>query len=1045
MHRYKSSFSILLSFLMFTLFSTSLMAQTQDWENPEIISINRELSRATVLPFNEGGLKIDDPGKELSQYLDLNGKWKFNWVKTPEARPVDFYKQEFDSSSWKTIDVPSNWQMFGYGIPIYVNTRYPFEKNPPFIKHDDNPVGSYLRKFNVPENWKDKEVFINFDGVESAFYLWINGKKVGYSQGSRLAAEFNITKFLKPGENSLAVEVYRWSDGSYLECQDFWRLSGIYRDVYLEALPKVRIRDFEIKTDLDTNYVNADLNVTVKVANHSDQAAIKPTIELTLFDNNGKLVSADPLTSKKNVYIHPQGESIFLLKSRVFHPGKWSAEKPNLYSLLISLKDGEGKLLHTATANVGFREVEIKGGQLLVNGQPILIKGVNRHEHDPDSGHYLTHESMENDILIMKKFNINTVRTSHYPNDPYWYDLCDRYGIYLIDEANVESHGIGYKPENTLANRPEWQEAHLDRIRRMVERDKNHPSIIIWSMGNEAGDGTAFEAASDWIHQRDPSRPVHYERAGRRDHTDIVCPMYSRIESIVAYAKEKQDRPLILCEYAHAMGNAVGNLQEYWDAIEAYDHLQGGSIWDWVDQGLRKKDKNGREFWAYGGDYGDTPNDNNFCMNGLVMPDRRIPPKLWEVKKVYQNVGIKAEDLKKGKIYISNKAFFTNLKEYDLVWNLTANGKTIQQGKLNGPDIPARESKFITLPVKEVTPEAGTEYFLRVAFILKENTSWAEAGHEVAWQQMQVDYPLPAKSEMSLPINGATIADAKNGKLTLKGPGLTAVFDEKEGKLISLQYLDSRGIPEVFADGNGFELNLFRAPTDNNKYLLKNWQEAGLTSFKSNTDSLDVEDGNPLVVKIKKTYIFSGDRRIFASINYKFHLDARVDVSWTLTPKGDFPLLPRVGLIARLSPGLEQVQWFGAGPFENYIDRATAADIGLYQSTVSDFFVPYARPQEMGNREAVRWMSITDEAGRGIIINNDQPMSMSTLHFTPEDLHKAEHLNELNPREETVLTLDARSLGLGNGSCGPGVIDKYKLHAGELSFSFTIKPVVMEK
>jgi beta-galactosidase len=773
------------------------------------------------------------------------------------------------------------------------------------------------------------------------------------------------------------------------------------------------------------------------VTNLDKEAIWHPNVELTLFDATGKPVGGNALTSKKNVYIHPEGESLFLLQAKVFHPKKWSAEKPNLYSLLIALKDKDGKLLHTVSANVGFREVEIKGGQLLVNGQPIQIKGVNRHEHDPDTGHYISHESMEKDILIMKKFNINTVRTSHYPNDPYWYDLCDRYGIYLIDEANIESHGMGYKPDNTLANRPEWHEAHLDRIRRMVERDKNHPSIIIWSMGNEAGDGTAFEAASNWIHHRDPSRPVHYERAGQRDHTDIVCPMYSRIEHIVHYAKEKQKRPLILCEYAHAMGNAVGNLQEYWDAIEAYDHLQGGSIWDWVDQGLRKMDENGREFWAYGGDYGDKPNDNNFCINGLVMPDRRIPPKMWEVKKVYQNVGIKPEDLKKGKIYITNKAFFTNLKEYDLAWSLTANGKTIQSGKMDAPALSPRESKFFTLPVKKVTPEAGTEYFLRVAFLLKRDTSWAKAGHEVAWQQLQVEYPLPQVAEVK-GAAGAVELQVENDKAVFNGKDFQATFNNKLGSLVSLKYGDK----EMLAEGNGPALNTFRAPTDNNKYLLKYWEGAGLTKLQARVDIVETKTVNNVgYARFVVNYMGSEKHSFLVETEYRVFPDGKIKSHWSVTPKGEFPLLPRIGLVASIAAGFDQVQWFGAGPFENYVDRATGADIGLYSATVDDFFVPYARPQEMGNREAVRWMSLTDKAGSGIKIINDSPMSMSALHFTAMDLHKAAHLNELNPRKETILTLDARSLGLGNGSCGPGVIEKYMLHAEKVQFGFTIEPL----
>ncbi|MFQ6038194.1 MAG: glycoside hydrolase family 2 TIM barrel-domain containing protein, partial [Candidatus Aminicenantales bacterium] len=575
-----------------------------DWENPRVIGRNKQPPHSTLIPYKERGKAIAGDRFASAFFLSLNGRWKFRWSPAPAERPKGFEDPGFDASSWEDIPVPGNWQVQGYGVPRYLNSDYVFPKNPPHIPHDANPVGCYRRTFRIPETWSHREVFLHFDGVDSAFYVWVNGRMVGYSQGSRTPAEFRITETLHPGENTLAVEVYRFSDGSYLECQDYWRLSGIFRNVYLFSAPSTHIRDFEVVGNLDDDDKDAVLSVTAWVHNYGQQAVWHPVVELSLLDPEKQPVGSEILASAETPYIAPDAESVLTMKAGVPDPLKWSAEKPHLYTVLLTLKDRSGEVLEFESCAFGFREVTVRNGQLLLNGKPILIKGVNRHEHDPDTGHFVTQASMIRDIRLMKQHNITTVRTSHYPNDPEWYELCDRYGLYVIDEANIESHGMGYRPEETLANRPEWEKAHLGRIIRMVERDKNHPCVIIWSMGNEAGDGTTFEAASRWIHKRDPSRPVHYERAELRPHTDIYCPMYARIPHLIRYASHPQSRPLILCEYAHAMGNSVGNLQDYWDIIEQYETLQGGSIWDWVDQGLRKKTADGREFWAYGGDFG---------------------------------------------------------------------------------------------------------------------------------------------------------------------------------------------------------------------------------------------------------------------------------------------------------------------------------------------------------------------------------------------------------------------------------------------------------
>ena len=644
-----------------------------DWENPEVVGWGKESAHCTLMVFPDVDSALIGNCEESPFYISLNGRWKFHWVARPAERPVDFYRADYDDSGWNEMPVPSNWQMHGYGVPIYTNITYPFAKDPPRVTGEPqadytayklrNPVGSYRKTFEVPASWRGRHVFLHFDGVESAFYVWVNGTKIGYGQGSRTPAEFNVTTHLREGRNLLAVEVYRWSDGSYLEDQDFWRLSGIFRDVYLFSTPAVHLRDFFVRCDLDEHYRDGVLEVTAHVRNYSDKLVEAPAVEMQLLDTStsSRRVCAQGRMEFTGETISAQDEAVFTYKTDIANPRKWTAEQPNLYTLLLTLKRANGDVLEVIPCRVGFRKVEVNGGQLRVNDIAVLLKGVNRHEHDPDTGHYVTVDSMVRDIRLMKQNNINAVRTSHYPNVSKWYDLCDEYGLYLVDEANIESHGMGYGRNETLGNKLEWKKAHMDRTISMVQRDKNHPSIIIWSLGNEAGDGINFQATSEWIHQRDSSRPVQYEQARTRPHTDIVCPMYSRIERIVKYASTDRDRPLILCEYAHAMGNSVGNLQDYWDAIEKYGHLQGGFIWDWVDQGLRKKDESGREFWAYGGDFGDKPNDGNFCCNGLLQPDRKPNPSLFEVKKVYQYIEVQPVDLISGKVRIRNEYDFVSL------------------------------------------------------------------------------------------------------------------------------------------------------------------------------------------------------------------------------------------------------------------------------------------------------------------------------------------------------------------------------------------------
>jgi beta-galactosidase len=747
-----------------------------DWENEQIVGRNKEPGHCTLVPYGDMGTALRCKREASQYYQSLNGSWKFNWVNKPADRPVEFYKPDYDVSGWNEIPVPANWQMHGYGRPIYLNVRYPYPVNPPHIPHDYNPVGSYRRQFTIPDTWDGREIFLHFDGVKSAFYVWVNGCEVGYSQDSMLSAEFNVTRYLQPGRNTLAVEVYRWSDGSYLEDQDMWRLSGIYRNVYLFAAPKVHIRDFHVRATLDDDYEDGILMIRPKLTNAGDVDLERWTVQAQLYDERDRAVLPDRLKVEAKRIVnerYPQRGNVRfgLLRAEVVNPKKWSAETPNLYTLVLTLHDAEGELVEAESCRVGFRRVEIKNGQLFVNGQSVKLFGVNRHEHDPDHGRAVPVSRMIEDIKILKSHNLNAVRTSHYPDDPHWYDLCDEYGIYLIDEANLETHGVG----GLFSNIATWNAAFMERAIRLVERDKNHPSVIFWSLGNESGWGPNHAAMADWMHDYDPTRPVHYEGAAMRPHdprnVDMISRMYDRIPQIIRLATDPDDnRPMVLCEYAHAMGNSVGNLKEYWDAIRSHERLIGGFIWDWADQGLRKRADDGTMFWAYGGDYGDRPNDGNFCCNGLVQPDRKPNPSLLEVKKVYQRIHVTPLDLLSGTVSIENEYDFVSLDFVEATWELTCDGTAIQDGEL---------------PRLRIRP---AEYWLKVTFALAEDTPWAQAGHVVAWDQFEVPFNVPEPETMAL----ADMSDVKlhqeNDVYTAIGADFEVTVGKASGAIESLTF-----------------------------------------------------------------------------------------------------------------------------------------------------------------------------------------------------------------------------------------------------------------
>jgi beta-galactosidase len=963
-------------------------------------------------------------------------------VERPDDRPQDFYGPGFDDSDWKQIAVPSSWEFQGYGVPIYVNIPYEWTRNPdpPQIPHDSNPVGSYRRHFNIPDTWDDKQVIIHFDGVKSAFYLWINGKKVGYSQDSKTPAEFNITDYIKPGTNLLALEVYRWSDGSYLECQDMWRISGIERDVYLYAQPAVHISDYFTHTGLINDYTDGDFKVNVELSNNGGKRAKNINIRAKLLTADGKSSLA---SFSKEIDLNNKENRQIQFEQLVNNPVKWTAETPNLYTLVLSVYNDDGICEESVSCKVGFRTSEIKNGLLLINGVPVIIKGVNRHEHDPVTIHVMTEEMMLKDIGLMKQFNINTVRTCHYPNVPRWYELCDQYGLYVIDEANIESHGMGYDPDRTLGNDPRFMVAHLARVQAMFERDKNHPCVITWSMGNEAGDGVNFDTCYNWLKQRDPSRPVHYERAELGRNTDIYCPMYPGIEYLAEYASKPQARPLIMCEYAHAMGNSTGNLQEYWDVIESYPQLQGGSIWDWVDQGIQQTDNKGRIYYAYGGDFGPagTPSDSNFCINGLVLPDRTPHPGLYEVKKVYQYIGIKPVEGSVGEISVKNKYDFISTNNLDIHWQLVGDDRIIDSGIIEKPDIKPKEERTFDLNLPAVNPLPGVEYFLNFSVVTREPSGLIPKGHEVAAEQI----PLPWKAAV-MPVKDKAFLEpvwSRDRKtLTVSGADFYVIFDTLTGMMTSLEYDGKQFLTR------GPEPDFWRAPTDNDfgngmPDRCAVWKDASVSRVVKSFKVIRPAKGK---IDISVEYLL-GKSLIPCKVTYAIYGSADIIISVEIDPgSGELPELPRFGMNMKIPVEFSNVKWYGRGPFENYWDRHTAAFVGVYERKVDEMGFPYLRPQETGTRTDIRWMSLTGEDGTGLLISGLPVISASALLYTTSQLdytdNRFRHTVDLVPNDFIDLNIDYKQTGVGgNDSWGARPLPKYTLSSKKYQYSFRIRPI----
>ncbi|VAX26294.1 beta-galactosidase [hydrothermal vent metagenome] len=1011
-----------------------------DWENSEVFEINREEAHNTAIPFAtiEQAKKADWEASPF--YKLLNGKWKFNWVSKPADRTMDFYKPGYDVSSWDDITVPGNWQMSGYGIPFCLNTEYGFGVvNPPYIPHDNNPVGSYRRNFTVPDSWDGREIFINLGGVKSAFYIWVNSKKVGYSQDSMTPAEFNLTPYLIEGNNVLAVEVYRWSDGSYMEDQGMWRLSGIFRDVYLFSTPKVHIRDFFIKTDLDKNYKDAQLKIDAELKNYSDKNFDEYYLEAILLDNTGDQVGEK--MRKANIALPGNDKVNISLEQFVANPKKWTAETPNLYQVILVLKNSKGEIIETTESEMGFNKVEIKDSRFLVNGVPVLLKGTNRHELHPKYGQYIPREAMIEDIKLMKQFNINAVRNSHYPNNPYWYKLCDEYGIYLIDEANLESHGAnGLLPRSD----PKWRKAAVDRMRSMIQRDKNYPSIIMWSLGNEAGMGDNFFAMRDYAYKVDPSRPVHYE--GYNEAADVHSRMYPTTKEMLEYAVGDNKKPYFLCEYSHSSGNANGGLQDYWDVIESDPIFFGACVWDWAGQGLYKTDENGIVYFGYGNDFAPegTQSVGHFTgINGLIFPDRTFSPKLWEVKKVYQNITVEPVALLEGKLKIKNKFSFTNLNKYEANWELSEDGIVIQKGELGKINLEPLSNKIITIPFDKVKVISNAEYWLTVSFTESEKTLWAEKGHEVAWDQFKIQFKSNS-AELKTTVKLSSIQFYESQELLeINGENFQIIFDKSTGTIQSLNYNGNEFISNVNGHTGGPILDVYRAPIDNDTTISKKWKESGLDNPTLQVQSFEIEqvDETQIRVSVQTNNMMKNQSGFIHKCTYTILGNGDIYADNQIFPYGKLPSPAQIGISFIIKPEFKNIEWFGRGPFENYFDRKAGAAVGLYLSTVAKQYVPYIIPQANGSKQDVRWALFSNDQIDGImIIHRTEPFTMHALNYTKLNLEKAKHTIELKKQKEIYLTISAYERGVGVVGKGTKIVPKEGVEKEPTAFSYIIRP-----
>lgn len=1014
----------------------SATAQTfKEWQDPEVNAVNRAPMHTNFFAYENTEAATQAVKEKSSNFMSLNGTWKFFWVKNADARPTDFWKADFNDKGWDDMQVPAVWELNGYGDPIYVNVGYAwrnqFASNPPQVPVENNHVGSYRREITVPANWKGKDIIAHFGAVSSNMYLWVNGKYVGYSEDSKLEAEFDLTPYLKPGQkNVIAFQVFRWCDGTYLEDQDFFRYTGVARDCYLYTRNKKRIDDLRVTPDLDSEYKNGSLAVNLKLKGSAN-------VILELLDAQNNVVASDEVKGSGNV-------STTL---KLDNPNKWTAETPYLYTLRATLKDGS-KVSEVVPVKVGFRKIELKNAQILVNGQPVLFKGADRHEMDPDGGYHVSRERMIQDIQIMKQFNLNAVRTCHYPDDNFWYELCDQYGIYVVAEANIESHGMGYG-DKTLAKEPMYKKAHLERNQRNVQRSFNHPSIIFWSLGNEAGYGPNFDAAYDWIKAEDPSRAVQYEQAGQHGKTDIFCPMYYGYNSCIKYCEDdSKQKPLIQCEYAHAMGNSQGGFKEYWDIIRKYPKYQGGFIWDFVDQSCRWTGKDGKMIYAYGGDFNAfDASDNNFCDNGLISPDRKPNPHMYEVGYYYQNIWTTAGDLSKGEIKVYNENFFRDLSAYALEWELLKDGKAVRSGRIENLNVAPHKTETVRLDLGKVC--TCSEGLLNVKYIQKNREGLIPAGHVVAKAQLEVN-PYKAPSMELKNVEQSNIApvipQVKNenyNRMVVEGEDFNIEFNKFNGYMTRYEVA---GL-EMIKEGAELTPNFWRAPTDNDfgaglqqKYAA--WKNPGikLVSLKGETvDGMAVVSAEyeMKAVSAKLTLTYTINNQGAVKVTQKMTADKGAKVSNMF----------RFGMQLVMPKSFENISYYGRGPVENYADRKSCADLGIYNQTVNEQFYAYIRPQENGTKSDIRWWKQLDASGRGLQFVAEAPFSASALHYTIESLDsgwekRQEHSNEVEQADLTNVLIDKAQMGLAcENSWGAIPLPQYMLPYGDYEFTFIMTPV----
>lgn len=1048
-----------LTFTLLTLTVFSPRAQNSYMESPRMISENKLEPRSTFYTYASVE-KAKTFDRSQSELLMLNGNWKFNFNQTEATVPNNFHTESHEVDNWDTIEVPSCWEMKGYGTPIYTNVVYPFPVMPPHILRD-NPIGVYVRQFELPEKWNNKEIILHFGGVSSAFHLWINGQEAGYSQGSRLPAEFNITPFLKQGSNRITVKVYRWSDGSYLEDQDHWRMSGIHREVFLMARNKINISDFAIRTRFDKNYRNAFLQIRPEIACFDTTNTKGWTIEATLLDADGKNVMQAPMKVDVSRVIneyYPQRDNVYfgLMEQEIVAPRKWSAEDPYLYQLLLTLRDAQGNLMEVIPAKIGFREVEIKDGTLLVNGKKVKLKGVNRHDHSQTGGKTVTRQEMLNDVLLLKQFNLNAVRTSHYPNDPYFYELCDEYGIYVMDEANIETHGVG----GYFSNQTAWSYAFLDRVVRMVERDKNHPSIISWSLGNESGSGPNHAAAAGWVKEFDPTRFIHYEGAqGNHEHpayikpgskervqymanptdpwyVDVLSRMYPSPDEVRGLAVSPYiSRPIVICEYAHAMGNSVGNLKEYWDIIYAHDNLIGAYIWDWTDQGILQTDDKGRQFWAYGGDFGDTPNDKNFCINGIVSANQTPQPELYEVKKLFQDITALPDDLDAYEVTIVNRHAHSDLSNYLLGWKILADGKPVQSGTLSFPAILPGEYAAVKIPVKPFTRDVTKEYVLELNYNLKEATQYAERGFEAGWDQFLLS---PAKHTANINSSGVLSAYDREDVYTVTGKNFSVAFGKNNGSIRSFIHKGKEMLAAPLMP------NFWRVPTDNDlavgNQLFKSmrvWKEAASKMKLTSWEVTEKEAGHHTASAVYQLPV--DNSRL--TMTFTVSGEGKLAVEMHLSKGSQTPPMPRFGMQGEIPATFEKVTFYGKGPHESYWDRKEGARLGQFTMPLSEIPYRYVFPQENGNRSDVRWMNIIG-GKTNLRVQGKDSFDFSVWPWSMENLEKATHINELESRNVYTLNIDYKQVGLGGDdswSSQAAAHPQYRLSGENYSFSFQME------